>query len=70
MPRTPTETLMDALAECETAEEAMILITHSDGTMGSYSSTVALHKKLGMLEFWATLVRNQILRAGEVPEGQ
>lgn len=66
MPRTPTETLMDALAECETAEEAMILIVHSDGTLGSYSSTTQLHRKLGMLEFWSTLVRNQILQAGEV----
>jgi hypothetical protein len=66
MPRTPTETLMDALAECETAEDALILITHSDGTMGSHSTTTQLHKKLGMLEFWATLVRQDILRAGEV----
>lgn len=66
MPRTPTETLMDALSECETAEDALILITHSDGTMGSHSTTTQLHKRLGMLEFWATLVRKDICQAGEV----
>lgn len=68
MPRTPTETLMSALAECETAEDALIIITHNDGTSGSYCSTPQLHKQLGMLEFWCTLVRNHIVNAGEVED--
>jgi hypothetical protein len=61
--RTPSETLMSALEECETAEAALILVVHSDGTISWHASTDRLHVKLGMLEFVKSRVLEEIAQA-------
>lgn len=49
--RTPSETLMAAMEEVETAQDCMIIIVHKDGDIAWYSSTDSIHRKLGMTEF-------------------
>jgi len=59
--RTPTETLMHALSECETADNCLIILRHRDAiswheTLNSRADT------LGLLEFVSTCVKGQIMR--------
>lgn len=48
--RTPTETLMSALSECETAEYAMIVMLHNDAVTW-HSSTPSMTINLGLLDY-------------------
>lgn len=48
--RTPTETLMSALSECETSEYAMIIMLHDDAVTW-HSSTGSQTINLGLLNY-------------------
>ena len=48
--RTPTETLMAALAECETAESAVIILRHGEA-ISWHQTTYSRADLLGVLEF-------------------
>ncbi len=59
--RTPTETLMSALSECETADDCFIILRHKQAiswheTMNSRCDI------LGLLEFVSTCVKGRIMR--------
>ncbi len=59
--RTPTETLMAALSECETADDCLIILRHKQDiswheTVGSTSDV------LGLLEFVRTVVKGRLMR--------
>lgn len=49
--RTPSETLMASLEEVETAQDCMIIIIDKSGDIIYHSTTDALHRKIGMVEF-------------------
>jgi hypothetical protein len=57
--RTPSETLMSALAECETAEQVLIIMRHGEDISwhGSSASRVDV---LGMIDFVQTCIRAKI----------
>lgn len=58
--RTPTETLMAALAECETAQNVVIIMRHRDQI--SWHETVSSRADmLGLLEFVSTCVKGKIM---------
>ena len=59
--RTPTETLMSALSECETADDCFIILRHKQDiswhdTMNSRCDI------LGLLEFVLTCIKGRIMR--------
>ena len=59
--RTPTETLMAALSECETADDCLIILRHKQDI--SWHPTVSSRATtLGLLEFVTTCVKSQIMR--------
>lgn len=64
--RTPTETLMAALAECETADNCLIILRHKQDI--SWHETLNSRvDALGLLEFVATCIKGQIMRGeGEI----
>lgn len=62
--RTPSETLMSALEECETAEDVLIIMRHKDD-ISWHSTHMNLSYKLGMPEFVSTCVRHDILSMKE-----
>lgn len=67
--RTPTDTLMAALAECETADNCLIILRHKQDiswheTMNSRCDT------LGLLEFVLTCIKGRIMREEMMANGQ
>lgn len=62
--RTPTETLMSALSECETASDCMIILVH-DQDISWHSTSDSHYQKLGLVEFVATCIRDGIMRMKE-----
>lgn len=59
--RTPTETLMSALEECEDANDVLIIIRHKDA-VSWHTTCDSRIDKLGMLEFVSTCVRASIIK--------
>lgn len=59
--RTPTETLMAALAECETAEDVLIVMRHKDD-ISWHETTDSRANLLGLLEFVMCCIRGQVMR--------
>lgn len=58
--RTPTETLMAALAECEDADEVLIVIRHKDAI--SWHETIDSRAGvLGLLDFVQCCIRGRIM---------
>ena len=57
--RTPTETLMSALSECETAEYAMIIMLHGDAVTW-HSSTPSMTINLGLLGYAEVRIKDYI----------
>ena len=64
--RTPTETLMSALSECETADNCLIILRHKEAI--SWHETLNSRvDALGLLEFVSTCIKGQIMHGeGEV----
>lgn len=59
--RTPTETLMAALAECETADNVLIILRHKEAV--SWHHTLGCtHEMLGLLQFVLTVSKGQLMR--------
>lgn len=59
--RTPTETLMAALSECETANNCVIILRHGDAI--SWHDTLnSRSDMLGLLEFVLTCTKGRIMR--------
>ena len=59
--RTPTETLMSALSECETADDCLIILRHKQG-ISWHETTNSRCDMLGLLEFVATCIKGRIMR--------
>lgn len=59
--RTPTETLMEALGECETSDNVIIVMRHKDA-ISWHATTNSRSDILGMLDFVLTCVRGKIMR--------
>lgn len=59
--RTPSETLMSALSECETAENVVIIMRHA-GDISWHQTTNSRADLLGMLEFVACCVKGKIMQ--------
>lgn len=59
--RTPTETLMSALAECETADQCPIIIRHKDA-VSWHETTNSRCDSIGLLEFVLTCLKGRIMR--------
>lgn len=57
--RTPTETLMDAMEQVETAEYAMIIMLHNDA-VSWHSSTPSMTVNLGLLEYARVRIKDYI----------
>lgn len=60
--RTPTETLMAALAECETADNCVIILRHK-GEISWHHTTGCTHELFGLLQFVLTVAKAQLTRA-------
>lgn len=59
--RTPSETLMSALSECEDASDVLIIVRHKDA-VSWHTTCESRIDKLGMLEFVSTCVRASIIK--------
>lgn len=59
--RTPTETLMSALSECETADNCIIIMRHKQD-ISWHETTSAQSDVLGLLEFVLTIVKGRLMR--------
>lgn len=59
--RTPSETLMSALSECETAENVLIIMRH-EGDISWHETNSSRADLLGLLDFVSTCIRGQIMR--------
>ena len=59
--RTPTETLMAALSECETADNCLIILRHKQD-ISWHETKDSLSDALGLLDFVITRIRGQIMR--------
>jgi len=59
--RTPTDTLMAALAECETADNCLIIMRHEEDI--TWHETVnSTSDLLGLLEFVSACIKGRIMR--------
>ena len=59
--RTPTETLMSALSECETADNCIIILRHKQD-ISWHETTNSNSDMLGLLEFVLTCIKGRIMR--------
>lgn len=59
--RTPTETLMAALAECETADNCVIILRHKQD-ISWHETTASQSDILGLLEFVLAVIRGRLMR--------
>ena len=59
--RTPTETLMSALSECETADNCVIILRHKSD-ISWHETTSSTSDMLGLLEFVLTIIKGRIMR--------
>lgn len=59
--RTPTETLMAALSECETADNCLIILRHKQD-ISWHETTTSQSDMLGLLEFVLTIIKGRLMR--------
>jgi hypothetical protein len=59
--RTPTETLMAALSECETADNCIIVLRHKED-ISWHETTNSRCDSIGLLEFVLTCLKGRIMR--------
>jgi hypothetical protein len=59
--RTPTETLMAALSECETADNCLIILRHKQD-ISWHETTTSQSDMLGLLEFVSTIIKGRLMR--------
>lgn len=59
--RTATETLMASLAECETAEDVLIIMRHKK-QISWHETTSSRAELLGLLEFVLCCIKGQIMK--------
>lgn len=59
--RTPSETLMAALAECETAEDVLIIMRHKE-QISWHETADSRASLLGLLDFVTCCIRGQIMK--------
>lgn len=59
--RTPTETLMSALSECETADNCVIILRHEQD-ISWHETTPSTSDLLGLLDFVLTIVKGRLMR--------
>jgi hypothetical protein len=59
--RTPTETLMAALAECETADNVLIILRHK-GEISWHHTLGCTHELMGLLQFVLTVSKGELMR--------
>jgi len=59
--RSPTETLMSALSECETADDCLIILRHKSD-ISWHETSDARSDVLGLTEFVSTCIKGQIIR--------
>ena len=67
--RTPTETLMAALSECETADNCLIILRHKQD-ISWHETTNSRADSLGLLDFVITCIRGKIMREEATPHGE
>lgn len=59
--RTPTDTLMSALSECETADNCVIILRHKSD-ISWHNTNDAQSDLIGLLEFVLTIVKGRLMR--------
>lgn len=59
--RTPSETLMAALSECDTAEDVLIIMRHKS-QISWHETANSRASLLGLLEFVICCIRGQIMK--------
>jgi hypothetical protein len=59
--RTPTETIVAAMEEAETAKECLVIMTDKDGSIITLGSTSVLSTRLGLLEMAKTLILSDVV---------
>jgi hypothetical protein len=62
--RSASATLMGALEEVEDAQDCLIIFVNKDGSISWHTTTTADHRKLGMVEFVAAVIKGRIAREG------
>ena len=67
--RTPTETLMAALSECETADNCVIILRHEQD-ISWHETTNSRCDTLGLLEFVQTCLKGRIMREEMTASGE
>jgi hypothetical protein len=63
--RTPTETIVAAMEEAETAKECLVIMTSEDGSIITLGSTSILSTRLGLLEMAKAMIIRDIVRMEE-----
>jgi len=59
--RTPTETIVKAMEEAETAKECLVIMTSADGSIITLGSTSVLSTRLGLLEMAKACILSDIV---------
>ena len=64
--RTPTETIIAAMEEAETASNAIIVMTTKDGDILTLATTSVLSPRLGLLEMAKALIISDLVKNKEL----
>jgi len=64
--RTPTETIIAAMEEAETATNAIIVMTTKDGDILTLATTSVLSTRLGLLEMAKALIISDLAKNKEL----
>jgi hypothetical protein len=59
--RTPTETIVAAMEEAESAKECLVIMTDKDGSIITLGSTSILSTRLGLLEMAKALILSDMI---------
>jgi len=59
--RTPTETIVAAMEEAETAKECFVIMTDKDGSIITLGSTSVLSTRLGLLEMAKAIILSDMI---------
>ena len=64
--RTPTETIIAAMEEAETATNAIIVMTTKEGDILTLATTSVLSTRLGLLEMAKAIIISDLVKNREV----
>ncbi len=64
--RTPTETIIAAMEEAETATNAIIVMTTKEGDILTLATTSVLSTRLGLLEMAKAIIISDLVKDREV----